>query len=561
MNKKLARICIYACVVLLALYVAKADEDFMLLYDFETPEQVQRFKGLADNKNSFTLVTAPEYTGSGQGAACFYAPPSGTGEHFWPRADGPVPEGKRDWGLYDELKMTIINPKDSDGKMGMNLYTASGIKIPYYSVPIPPGRSEFVWTLPDMAKGEDIVRIQFATSGTIERIVYLDDIRVTVSDASIITRLDALKKRMLREASPELWERAKMTEEIAALHTKIEAIGASGERPLQRAKQSQELLDSYLNLKKQLWATLCTQAVEKFDQAYPAEQVWGWGWTNGSQKVYRDDLPFLGEIGGRPLVKLARREREGVQLVLRSRSNLNNVQVSVIQPSIPGGKLHVTPLLVGHVKPPKPAYPVEYAQWHPDPLLPFVNGFELEANCWQAIWLDVRAVSDCPSGEYTFTFIAKAKNAPEIQVPVAVKVWGFELPKFPTQPSLVNYHSDGNITTYLDRAKRDKVYAEFRDYRRGKIAEEKISEDSKMLRRMEIATQDLLLEHNVTPAPLYVIHRRLIISDVQRWHDQGGKYFSITYLPPQKCDPGGPFESWVERLVLSNLAAQIPALK
>ena len=87
-----------------------------------------------------------------------------------------------------------------------------------------------------------------------------------------------------------------------------------------------------------------------------------------------------------------------------------------------------------------------------------------------------------------------------------------------------------------------------------------LSPEAKKLRQLEIDTETLLLEHNVTPAPLYITRRRLAKADVQRWRNGGGRSFSVTYLPPKEAKIGKPFEPWVENMVMNNLDKTIPAL-
>ena len=141
------------------------------------------------------------------------------------------------------------------------------------------------------------------------------------------------------------------------------------------------------------------------------DRRWGYGWISGLTKVLRDSerLPFPGELGGTVRVSLAANEAEGVQLVLRftappAARPLQNVRVIVSDLTGPSGNRisaeQIEVLPVGYVHPPEPPYHVEHLGWWPDPLLDFLDGFELDPNVWQPVWLDVRTTSDQAPGVY-----------------------------------------------------------------------------------------------------------------------------------------------------------------
>ena len=136
-------------------------------------------------------------------------------------------------------------------------------------------------------------------------------------------------------------------------------------------------------------------------------------------KVFLDsrELPFHGEIGGTVRVELAANESEGVQLVLRypavaATYPLRDVRVAVTDLDGPGGNRiesgQVEVLPVGYVNTRPPPYDVEHQGWWPDPLLDFLAGFELDANVWQPVWLDVRTAPDQAPGLYTGTITVTA---------------------------------------------------------------------------------------------------------------------------------------------------------
>ncbi|HOG49778.1 MAG TPA: hypothetical protein PKY10_04255, partial [Lentisphaeria bacterium] len=559
------------CLSLLLAYagVPVLHADVLMLLDFENPQQAASFVTLEDNANFVMQNTEPQYVKSGKASAHVFMPKAGTGEHRWPRAVYTLPKNQRDWSAYDELHYSFYNPMSQSGRIGLSILDEDGISYPNYGANLEPGWNEFIWPLPDVVREKEIKGLRFIISDSpIDRVFYVDDIRLVVTQESVNEKLKALKQRMLREAPDEFWQRAGAEKKLLALHQELQTLQESTEAPIVRSAKTLQFFARYLSEKDELWRILCLQNQQAFDEIFPAKEGGlGYACALGYQKVYRDSLPFYGKIGGRLRVSLARREREGVQLILRSRKKLEQIRVSVMplqREAMNDAVPEITPLLVGHVKTPKPNYSVEKVTWRPDPLLPYAEDFPLDANVWQAIWLDVKVPPACRAGDYSTMVIVEKEGKEEkplLKVPLDIHVWNFELPAFPTQPSLVNFHSDSDIATYIPRERRQAVADEFIAYRRGKKDFNTLGDEAKMLREMEIATEMLLLEHNVTPAPLYDTHRRLKAEDVRRWRSNGGKYFSLTYLPPKKAKRGEPFAPWVQNMVLNNLKATMAALE
>ncbi|MBE6390161.1 MAG: DUF4091 domain-containing protein [Lentisphaerae bacterium] len=536
-----------------------ANSELMLL-DFEDPRQAKSFEGLKGNANSMTHVDDPALVISGKGSGKIFMPTGGQGEHRWPRLTFRFPRHLYNWDSFDELRFDYVNPTPEYDRLTMSLLDQDAVSYPFYGAKLDKKKGEVVWQLPEAIRGKEIRAVRFVIGDSpVERIVYIDNIRLTASEESFQKKCAEFMRRVMRETSVEQWQQAGMSKEREALIFMVQTVTDSKNDLLKRAGKLQEFVAKYEDLKIRMWQTLCRKNIEEFNRKFSADAVWGYAWTSGMQKVYRAELPFEGIVGGTPALSLAKREREGVQIVLRARKNLKDVKVSVTLDS-PNSKLTVTPLLVGHVKVPKPGYLTEKCTWWPDPLLPYADKFPLDADMWQAVWLDVCTTYDCPAGVYTAKVTVTAPGVPSLHIPVNINVWNFVLPKFPTQPSLINFHTDSNHAAFIPKERREKVAAEFIAYRRGQCNFASLSPEAKKLRQLEIDTETLLLEHNVTPAPLYITRRRLAKADVQRWRDGGGRSFSVTYLPPKEAKFGKPFESWVENMVMNNLNNTVPVL-
>ena len=546
----------------MAATVLTAAEDSLMLFDFENHRQTKRFVTLKGNANKVAYNTNPEYVASGKGSALFYVPKGGSGEHKWPRARVGIKDpALQDWSLYDNLQITFFNPDPTTRRVTVSIRTEKGKGQSNYHVPIPQGKKVFVMPLSDIVKEEKVVMLSFVcTAPPEEQTLYMDDIKLTVSDKSVEKSIQALKKRIIRESAAVFWENANMQNIRNGFFRDLKKLAQSKDRPLARSRQTVELLKKYLAAKQIMWQKANAQLLKEFDRYSAQNPVWDWCYVSGCQKIYQDTLPFVPGLDRKINVELARRESEGVQIVLRSRKDLQNVQVKVVPVKAVEG-LSVKAVPVGFVQVPPGGYPSENMKIVPDVLLEFMEKINIAKDKWQPFWLDVKAAPGCPAGEYKFTAIFSADDAPTLTIPLTVKVWNFELPEFPSTPALINYHTDTNHAAYIPKNRRQKVANEFISYRRGKKKFETLSHEAKNLRTLEIAAETMLLQHRVTPAPLYITLRRLNKADVQRWRDQGGKYFSVTYLQPHTVQPGKPFPAWVKRKMLNNLKATVPMLE
>lgn len=151
-----------------------------------------------------------------------------------------------------------------------------------------------------------------------------------------------------------------------------------------------------------------------------------------------------------PPVELAaaRNEKEPLQLAVRSRQPLSQIQVD-LQPLLgPNGFAldDVTVNVVGYVP---IDYPTNYYEshspaWHrkvptarascdgwpgmwPDPLLP-TRAFDLPADATQPIWITLGIPRQAPAGRYSGTVRLLRDGKSLIELPLALHVWDFTLP-------------------------------------------------------------------------------------------------------------------------------------
>jgi hypothetical protein len=145
-------------------------------------------------------------------------------------------------------------------------------------------------------------------------------------------------------------------------------------------------------------------------------------------KVMPHGAPFRG-MPGEPLqVALARGETEAAQLIVAPlNQELSGVTFKVSELRGPGGEVFPADAIdlevMGYVRTdsvPKLTYPVERRGWFPDPILPFVDRFDVEADRVQSLWLTVRAPVGQRPGSYSGLVEVSPENAESRTTAVAL---------------------------------------------------------------------------------------------------------------------------------------------
>jgi len=159
---------------------------------------------------------------------------------------------------------------------------------------------------------------------------------------------------------------------------------------------------------------------------------WAVGVASTMTKVFRDE-PFAGPAATRVELALARREIEGVQLVVAARTQeLRDVAVAVSPLRSACAVFPAADIawnLVGYVetKGERPYWTDKVGFW-PDPLLA-PRKFSVAKGAVQPIWLNVHAAPGTPPGLYKGPVTVAPANAAPWRVELSVRVWGFTLPR------------------------------------------------------------------------------------------------------------------------------------
>jgi len=178
------------------------------------------------------------------------------------------------------------------------------------------------------------------------------------------------------------------------------------------------------------------------------ENVGLW-WASSGWKIGRDK-PLPEAESWAVEIRAARNEAEAAQLVVRPTVALNGFLAyagSLRGPgaaSIPAQNIDV--LEVRYVKVELPTDKSSVAGFWPDPLPPFKDGIDLEANKNQPLWVRVKVPRDVPPGIYTGRITLKAQNY-RGDVALRVEVYNFDLPDKMTCTTAFGF-SPGNVFKY-----------------------------------------------------------------------------------------------------------------
>ncbi|MBN1437235.1 MAG: DUF4091 domain-containing protein [Sedimentisphaerales bacterium] len=315
-----------------------------------------------------------------------------------------------------------------------------------------------------------------------------------------------------------------------------------------------------------LWAqpAPAVQSAAEFEANYP-NPIWGFGWTSGTYKVLRTDRPFYGRVDVPVQLSLAANEYEGVQIVLRAHQgvHVNGIIVSDLVSDTGDhiGSDEINVFVVGYVNTRRPPdYEVEFGGWWPDPLLDFLLEFDIEANVYQPIFIDVHTRADQPAGLYRGIITITGDNVPSLEIPIEVNVWPFSVPVERHFPVAVSYSDSMLRTIYCND---DSDWDKFLFYVQGQADASVLDTPGcQRLANVRRACHNLILEHRLTPDFIYRGYPPRI-EDVQRWVEAGVRAYNIIHIPrpdPGECEPNEGYPAQRrERIlgILENSVAQL----
>lgn len=199
-------------------------------------------------------------------------------------------------------------------------------------------------------------------------------------------------------------------------------------------------------------------------------------WCESAWKVGRQRALPSGPRSRAVRVSAARGEFEAVQVVLRPRRAVTLRQAAVTPFRDGAGReapLEVTLHEVAYVPVTHPTDATCRRGWYPDPLPPLALPRVLEAGLNAPLWLTVYVPRAVPGGEYRAELTLTAGDSRPVRVPLAVRVYDFELPRESHLRSAFGLGSDA-INRYHRLNNRADQIAVFEKYLRN-FAEHRIS--------------------------------------------------------------------------------------
>ncbi|MEI6501730.1 MAG: glycoside hydrolase domain-containing protein, partial [Armatimonadota bacterium] len=221
-------------------------------------------------------------------------------------------------------------------------------------------------------------------------------------------------------------------------------------------------------------AQVCVLDVSAYGEALPSpdRQVALW-WATSGWKVGRT-RPAPANQGSAAVIRLARNETEGAQIVVRPDRALRNLTATVgalrnaAGAALPAAEVQV--LAVDYVNVEGTSDEFGRTGLWPDPLPPLTAGVDVPAGSNQPLWINVHTPAETRPGRYQgqVTLFAEGFKA---TVPLQVEVFGFALPADSTCRTLFGFNP-GNVIRYhnlkTDEQRRlvmDKYLRSFADHR------------------------------------------------------------------------------------------------
>jgi len=237
------------------------------------------------------------------------------------------------------------------------------------------------------------------------------------------------------------------------------------------------------------------------------------GFESSMRQVMIRDFPFQGWFDRQVSVSLAANEHEAFQLVvIPFDRDLKNVRVAATLSAPAGspGDLSCSVSLVGHVDVnDDPPYESSYKGFWPDVLLSFLRTADIKAGEHVAFWIDVAAGKKTPAGRYQGQVRVTADDCEPIEIPLAVRVWNFELPDGTHLRNAFTFHENPIRNFYPgDPNKPDQ-----QDERKDEIIR---------------AYQDLVLDHRLGIDHLYRRHPPKL-ETLQRAVARGMNAFNVVF--------------------------------
>ncbi len=477
---------------------------------------------------------------------------------IYPGMNLPMGNGEPiDISHYTEIVFQAKNVGPGEPPLQLVMIDDKGVARYGYWVIKKKGWHTYRVDIPKAFKERKLAQIQFGyDTPKINYKIYLSNLRIENNDFTI--SFDLLSKKVKANQSslsPELLKK------YENLRTELKEFSKKTEQ-----QTLKNWLDSVMKLDKEIYKYLTSLAIEKFD-SLNKDATWGYAWANSATKVFRTDNIFEGTFNKVGQVSLAANEYEGIQLVLRSKQKVSDVKVSVSDlTSESGAKItadDIQVLPVGYVNTKRPPYEVDYVGWWPDPLLDFLKTFELDADVWQPVWLDIYAQPKQEPGLYKGTITVSGTDMKTLEIPLEVKVWNFEVPHKKNFPLALNWF-DGTEGVDIFKSQycpNNEDFSKYQAYLRGQVPLSEVTGGAAQLLKLREKFQKTIIDHRLNPLRIYN-ETPPLTSDVKLLKEAGfDDYCMLMIWSQRQLEKGDPYPADKKAAYMKQLEEAVPRLK
>ncbi len=440
------------------------------LIDFETDGEMAALRW--GSKGQSRLQRDSRFATAGASSLRFTTPAWKKGMPEWPSFEIKPPIA--DWRPFDRLVVDVTNPTAE--RYFFSLF-ASDSKVPFrkglkYRFVLPSrGFQRFVIPLSSFPKNvnrADVAVLHFFTQRPkTDMVLHLDHLvllkkgeTLPEPSARFVSQIKGMSLRSLAAAERSLAARRQTADKLGVsastkeavrnqfqvFEQRLEAIRAEWTSPDVTLARLDALKRELEALPKKADRAVCVlrfqEACARAGQSAKRMLV---GVATSMEKILPRDAPFDVRPARQIEISLAGNEKEGFQVaVLPVAGALRQVKVSVSELRSPNGAAldhrNVQCDVVGYVETKRrPPYSVSYVGWWPDPILDFLGPVDVADGDLQTFWVRLRAPKDQPPGVYRGTLTVSAQGVAPLELPLAVRVYGFALPDHGPLPTAITF--------------------------------------------------------------------------------------------------------------------------
>jgi hypothetical protein len=494
---------------------------------------------------------------AGKGALELAFPAFEPGLPRWPSlqaryADRSLPV--RDWRGYERFCLDVRNPGRSEAPLRLCFRDLAGGRA---TVPATvAARDRLAFSVPLGGLGLDLSRVAqvdlFMSEPTEAHRLWIDSVRLEAepfaAPDALLARLGQAVQEAERLGGRDLGLAYGRTREVlVAVRSGFEKQPTFGGAQVlagavTAASRQAGSLDRGLVAARLLAST----------RARVPEAAFGVGVADSMTKVMIRDQPLAGVMPtARVELDLARNEWEAFQVVvLGAVRHLARVRVEPGEfrhlrdgTALGGGA--ITASVVGYVKTRKPPYAVPYVGWWPDPILDFQQECAVEPGEAVPFWVRVQMPREAVPGRYEGTVTVRAEGAPEVPVPVSLRVFGFEMPDLSFLPTACSFYD--NIRTIWGTGMDEGEY------------QRRLTDAALFLARYKIGLDHIYRQPKDDPAAL-----DLPVAQLRLLKERGLlRRFMVFHVatPREATDVDDPAVQRTIDLCLRNLAHWVPRLQ